>query len=171
MPTIRAAVVHIVASGTARGPPEFEPPHNRIKSWHHGLVGIYHSSGNCSDGTASASTAALRNEGSIKAQESKRQPLQWLPRATHHQDDRHVEVTSQVGRHPEPTVISCHDVSKSEILSYHVEDVGKEKFCPDSNVCQPTSEVGMIPRYLMPEWKSNSVRHASRATKVILLFV
>ena len=134
-------------------------------------MGYNHSSGNCSDGTASASTAALRSEGSINAQESKRQPLQWLPRATHHQDDQHVEVTSQVGRHPVPMVISFHDVSKSEIQSYHLEDVGEEKFRHDSNVRQPTSEVGFIPRCLMPEWKSNSVRHASRVTEVILLFV
>ena len=141
-------------------------------------MGCNYSSSNCSDGTASASTAALRSERSFKAQESKRQPVRvastWPAPLTHHQDARHVEVTNQVERmlsSPVPTVISYHDLSKSEVGSYRPAHVGKEKFCPVSNICHPTSEVGMIPRYLMPGWMSNSVRHASRATEVISLLV
>ena len=140
-------------------------------------MGYKYSSGNCSDGTASASTAALCSDRSFKARKSKRQPLLVASTCpaplTHRQDARHVGVTNQVERiqgHPVPTVISCHDLSKSEIGSYHLVHVGKEKFCPVSNICHPTSDVEMMPRYLMPGRKSNSVRHASRATEVILLF-
>ena len=137
-------------------------------------MGYNHSSGNCCDGTASASTAALRSEWSFKAQKSKRQPVPVASTChaplSPHQGARHAEVTNRGERlqgHPVPTVISCHDLSKSEIGSCHLVHVGKGKFCHVTNVCHPTSEVGMIPRYLMPGWKSNSVRHASRAAEVM----
>ena len=45
-----------------------------------------------------------------------------------------MEMTSDVGRRQAPTVISFHDVGKSEILIYHLKDVGKEKFCHDTSI-------------------------------------
>ena len=63
-------------------PHEAEPPatgaHDRaVTAGDRALVGFNHSGGNCSDGTAPASTAALRSEWSFKAQESKRHPA-WV---------------------------------------------------------------------------------------------